>query len=225
MRLLQRHLDRAELAAAAIGAGRPARRGSTARAARWSTGCAASSTTGSATRYGRASRRWRSSSTRCCRSCAASKAWPSRWRWSTAAPRASGRGGRAATSPRSSPRACSPPPATTRRCRPRWREAWNWARLKSHLDAIEAREELLALAARRRELEAALGRLYARAGVEVGLAVARRRTPSARCSSALDDLPHRGAQDRPGHRPERHPPPRDAQQAMPRRRARCRAGS
>ena len=41
-----------------------------------------------------------------------------------------------------------------------WREAWNWSRIRSHLDAIEAREELLDLAARRRELEAALRRLY-----------------------------------------------------------------
>ena len=41
-----------------------------------------------------------------------------------------------------------------------WREAWNWSRIRSHLDAIEARGELLELAARRRELEAALRRLY-----------------------------------------------------------------
>lgn len=41
-----------------------------------------------------------------------------------------------------------------------WREAWNWARVKSHLDTIEAREELLALASRRRDLEAGLAKLY-----------------------------------------------------------------
>jgi very-short-patch-repair endonuclease len=41
-----------------------------------------------------------------------------------------------------------------------WREAWNWARVKSHLDKIEAREELLALAIRRRDLEAGLAKLY-----------------------------------------------------------------
>ena len=41
-----------------------------------------------------------------------------------------------------------------------WREAWNWARVKSHLDRIEAREELLALASRRRDLEAGLAKLY-----------------------------------------------------------------
>src|SRR5262249_10523760 len=34
-----------------------------------------------------------------------------------------------------------------------WRQAWTWARVKSHLDSIEAREELMALSARRRDLE------------------------------------------------------------------------
>lgn len=41
-----------------------------------------------------------------------------------------------------------------------WREAWTWARIKTHLDSIEAREEFLTLAARRRELESGLARLY-----------------------------------------------------------------
>ena len=51
-----------------------------------------------------------------------------------------------------------------------WREAWNWARLKNHLDAIEARDELLKLAARRRDLEGGLARLYEEMVREVGLA-------------------------------------------------------
>jgi very-short-patch-repair endonuclease len=41
-----------------------------------------------------------------------------------------------------------------------WRDAWNWARVKAHLNSIEARDELRALAARRRDLEAGLARLY-----------------------------------------------------------------
>jgi very-short-patch-repair endonuclease len=41
-----------------------------------------------------------------------------------------------------------------------WRDAWNWARVKAHLEAIEAREELQTLATRRRDLEAGLARLY-----------------------------------------------------------------
>lgn len=41
-----------------------------------------------------------------------------------------------------------------------WRDAWNWARVKAHLDTIEAREELQTLAARRRDLETGLAKLY-----------------------------------------------------------------
>lgn len=41
-----------------------------------------------------------------------------------------------------------------------WRQAWNWARMLSHLDSIEARDELLALSARRQDLEGGLARLY-----------------------------------------------------------------
>ncbi|MDA8456438.1 AAA domain-containing protein [Acidovorax sp. GBBC 3334] len=43
-----------------------------------------------------------------------------------------------------------------------WREAWNWARVKSHLDTIDAREELLALSSRRRDLERLLAQQYER---------------------------------------------------------------
>lgn len=41
-----------------------------------------------------------------------------------------------------------------------WRQAWNWARMRSFLYSIEARDELVALAARRRNLEDGLSRLY-----------------------------------------------------------------
>jgi very-short-patch-repair endonuclease len=41
-----------------------------------------------------------------------------------------------------------------------WREAWNWARIKNHLDSIEAREELLTLSQRRRDLENVLAQQY-----------------------------------------------------------------
>lgn len=43
---------------------------------------------------------------------------------------------------------------------PTWRAAWNWARLRGHLDSIEARVELRALAGRRNELTKALERTY-----------------------------------------------------------------
>lgn len=41
-----------------------------------------------------------------------------------------------------------------------WRQAWNWARIRTYLDNIEARNELLGLSARRRDLEGGLSRLY-----------------------------------------------------------------
>lgn len=41
-----------------------------------------------------------------------------------------------------------------------WRQAWNWARMRSYLDSVEARDELITLAARRRDLEGGLARLY-----------------------------------------------------------------
>ena len=41
-----------------------------------------------------------------------------------------------------------------------WRCAWRWARVKSHLEQIEGREELVTLAARRRGLEQGLSDLY-----------------------------------------------------------------
>jgi very-short-patch-repair endonuclease len=41
-----------------------------------------------------------------------------------------------------------------------WRDAWNWARVKTHLDNIEARDELRRLATRRSHLESGLARLY-----------------------------------------------------------------
>lgn len=43
---------------------------------------------------------------------------------------------------------------------PTWREAWNWARVRAHLQSIEAREELVRLFARRKDLENGLARLY-----------------------------------------------------------------
>lgn len=43
---------------------------------------------------------------------------------------------------------------------PTWRAAWNWARMRRHLDTIESREELITLSERRREIEAGLARRY-----------------------------------------------------------------
>lgn len=41
-----------------------------------------------------------------------------------------------------------------------WREAWNWARIRRHLERIESRDELRTLASRRLEVERGLARRY-----------------------------------------------------------------
>jgi very-short-patch-repair endonuclease len=41
-----------------------------------------------------------------------------------------------------------------------WREAWNWSRVRSYLDTIEARAELITLSKRRRDLEVGIARFY-----------------------------------------------------------------
>jgi very-short-patch-repair endonuclease len=41
-----------------------------------------------------------------------------------------------------------------------WRDAWNWARMREHLDRIEGRVELRNLGERRRDLEVGLSRFY-----------------------------------------------------------------
>jgi very-short-patch-repair endonuclease len=41
-----------------------------------------------------------------------------------------------------------------------WREAWNWARIKRHLESIDARGELVSLANRRVSIETGLAKLY-----------------------------------------------------------------
>jgi len=59
-----------------------------------------------------------------------------------------------------------------------WRQAWNWARMRTHLDNIEARNELIALSARRRNLEGGLSRLYkGMVSKAAWLATKRKATP------------------------------------------------
>lgn len=66
-----------------------------------------------------------------------------------------------------------------------WRGAWNWARIKNHLAAIEAREELLALAQRRRDLERLLTQQYEQL-VAKSAWIETKAQASARVLSALE---------------------------------------
>jgi very-short-patch-repair endonuclease len=65
-----------------------------------------------------------------------------------------------------------------------WRRAWTWARMKGHLDQIEARGELLALSAKRRDVEGQLGKLY-REMVALAAWLATKNMASPRVLQAL----------------------------------------
>ena len=59
-----------------------------------------------------------------------------------------------------------------------WKQAWNWARMRCYLDGIESRDELLALASRRRDLETGLARFYKEMVAKAAwLATKRNATP------------------------------------------------
>jgi very-short-patch-repair endonuclease len=65
-----------------------------------------------------------------------------------------------------------------------WREAWNWARMRKHLERIESRRELIALASKREELEGGLARLY-REMVAKATWVAMKRNATPKVLQAL----------------------------------------
>lgn len=66
-----------------------------------------------------------------------------------------------------------------------WREAWTWARLRTFLDEIDSREELLVLWSRRRELEVSLAKLYEDT-VSKSAWLATKQKATARVLSALE---------------------------------------
>lgn len=65
-----------------------------------------------------------------------------------------------------------------------WREAWNWARMRTHLKGIESHRELQALAVRRQELEEGLARFY-REMVEKAAWVATKQNATPKVLQAL----------------------------------------
>ena len=65
-----------------------------------------------------------------------------------------------------------------------WREAWNWARMRKHLERIESRRELITLASKRQELEVGLARVY-REMVAKAAWVAMKRNATPKVLQAL----------------------------------------
>lgn len=94
-----------------------------------------------------------------------------------------------------------------------WRDAWNWARVKAHLDEIEARDELLALASRRRDLEAGLAKLYEHM-VSVSAWLATKTGASPKVLSALETYKTAIRRIGQGTGPNATRHRRDAQKAM-----------
>lgn len=94
-----------------------------------------------------------------------------------------------------------------------WRDAWNWARVKFHLEKIEARDELLALATRRRDLEAGLAKLY-ESMVSKSAWLATKTSASARVLSALETYKTAIRKIGQGTGPNATRHRRDAQKAM-----------
>lgn len=94
-----------------------------------------------------------------------------------------------------------------------WREAWTWARVKTHLEGIESREELRTLAARRRDLETGLAKLY-ESTVSKSAWLSTKRTASAKVLSALETYRTAVRRIGQGTGPNATRHRRDAQKAM-----------
>lgn len=94
-----------------------------------------------------------------------------------------------------------------------WRDAWNWARIRHHLDSIDARDELLALSARRRDLERLLAQQYERLVARAAWLEAKSQA-SARVLSALETYRTAIRRIGQGTGPNATRYRRDAQQAM-----------
>ena len=94
-----------------------------------------------------------------------------------------------------------------------WRDAWNWARVKAHLDKIEARDELVTLAGRRRDLEAGLAKLYENM-VSVSAWLATKTGASPKVLSALETYKTAIRRIGQGTGPNATRHRRDAQKAM-----------
>lgn len=65
-----------------------------------------------------------------------------------------------------------------------WKQAWNWARIRKHLESIEARSELVQMYSKRRDLENNLSRLY-KEMVSKEAWLATKRNATARVLQAL----------------------------------------
>lgn len=94
-----------------------------------------------------------------------------------------------------------------------WRKAWNWARMRAHLESIEARQELVELSAKRTNLENALAKFY-REVVSKAAWLATKRNASPKVLQALAGYANAIRRIGQGTGPNAVRYRRDAQQSM-----------
>lgn len=94
-----------------------------------------------------------------------------------------------------------------------WRHAWSWSRVKTYIEGIDAREELVKLSAKRRDLEISLAKLY-KEMVSKQAWLATKKTATAKVLQALSGYSTAIRRIGQGTGPNAHRYRRDARVAM-----------
>ena len=94
-----------------------------------------------------------------------------------------------------------------------WRQAWGWSRVKTYIEGIDARDELVKLSSKRRDLEVSLAKLY-KEMVSKQAWLATKKTATARVLQALSGYSTAIRKIGQGTGPNAHRYRRDAREAM-----------
>ena len=94
-----------------------------------------------------------------------------------------------------------------------WRQAWAWSRVKTYIEGIDARDELVKLSSKRRDLEVSLAKLY-KEMVSKQAWLATKKTATARVLQALSGYSTAIRKIGQGTGPNAHRYRRDAREAM-----------
>ena len=94
-----------------------------------------------------------------------------------------------------------------------WRHAWGWSRVKTYIESIDARDELVKLSSKRRDLEISLAKLY-KEMVSKQAWLATKKTATARVLQALSGYSTAIRKIGQGTGPNAHRYRRDAREAM-----------
>jgi len=94
-----------------------------------------------------------------------------------------------------------------------WKQAWSWSRVKTYIEGIDAREELVKLSSKRRDLEVSLAKLY-KEMVSKQAWLATKKTATAKVLQALSGYSTAIRKIGQGTGPNAHRYRRDARTAM-----------